>query len=154
DYLNTGELLMAGNKFSSAEQSFLMAKLLYEQDNKQSTTNYAQTLSDLGLLYESRGRYTKAKPYTEDALKLRQNSENKGMLIVSVNNNAVLKKETGLYADAESDLKKGLDLAKMQNDKLAKVLLLNNLAMTYLDMNKLKDAETQMIASITEGSTV
>lgn len=152
--LKNGELLMAGNKYALAEQHFKLAKLLYEEDNKQSTTNYAQSLSDLGLLYQSRGRFAKAKTYTEDALKLRQNSENKGMYLVSVNNAAVLKKETGYYTEAEAGFKKGLELAKMQNDKLARVLLLNNLAMTYLDMNKLKDAETQMIASITEASVL
>ncbi len=152
--LKNGELLLAGNKYALAEQSFKLAKILYEEDHKQATTNYAQTLSNLGLLYQSRGRFNKAKTYTEEALKLRQNADNKGMLLVSVNNSAVLKKETGFYADAEAEFKKGLDLARMQNDKLAKVLLLNNLAMTYLDMNKLKDAETQMIASITEASTI
>lgn len=152
--LKNGELLMAGNKYVLAEQHFKLAKLLYEEDHKQSSTNYAQTLSNLGLLYQSRGRFNKARPFTEEALKLRQNSDNKGMYLVSINNSAVLKKETGYYTEAEADLKKGLDLAKMQNDKLARVLLLNNLAMIYLDMNKLKEAETQMIASITEGSVL
>jgi len=152
--LARGELLMAGNKFNLAEQSFRLAKLLYETDNKTSSPNYAQTLSDLGLLYQSRGRFTKAKPQTEGALRLRQAIDNKGMLIVSINNNAVLKKETGFYTEAENEFKKGLELAMAENNKLGKILILNNLAMTYLDMNKLKVAETQMTASITEASGV
>jgi CHAT domain-containing protein len=105
-------------------------------------------------LYQSRGRYTKAKPFNEDAIKLRENSENKGMLIVSINNNAVLKKETGFYTEAETDLKKALELAKTQNDQLAKALICNNLAMTYLDMNKLKEAESYMNTSITAAASV
>src|SRR6218665_2602392 len=39
--LKNGELFMAGNKYTFAEQSFKLAKLLYEEDSKQSTTNYA-----------------------------------------------------------------------------------------------------------------
>lgn len=152
--LKNGEILMASNKFNLAEQSFKLAKTLYEQDGKNNTDNYSQTISNLGLLYQSRGRFTKAKPFNEDAIKLRENSNNKGMLIVSINNNAVLKKETGFYTEAESDFKKALELAKVQNDPLAKALICNNLAMTYLDMNKLKDAESYMNTSITEAATV
>jgi CHAT domain-containing protein len=152
--LKNGEILMASNQFNLAEQCFKTAKLLYEQDGKNTTENYSQTISNLGLLYQSRGRFTKAKPFNEDAIKLREKSDNKGMLIVSINNNAVLKKETGFYTDAESDFKKALELAKTQNDQLAKALICNNLAMTYLDMNKLKDAESYMTISITEAALV
>lgn len=152
--LKNGELLMAGNKFALAEQSLKLAKLMYEADNKQTSLNYAQTISDLGLLYQSRGRYTAAKTYDEQAIKLRESGENKGMLVVSVNNNAVLKKETGFYTEAEADFKKALALAKEQNDHLAQSLIYNNLAMTYLDMNKLKDAESTMNLSISEAATI
>ncbi|MEO6304058.1 MAG: CHAT domain-containing tetratricopeptide repeat protein [Bacteroidia bacterium] len=152
--LKNGEMLMASNKYAMAEQSFKLAKVLYEEDGKKSSDNYGQTISDLGLLYQSRGRYTKAKTYDEDAIKLRESASNKGMLIVSINNNAVLKKETGYYTEAEADFKKALELAKAQNDQMAKALICNNLAMTYLDMNKLKDAESQMNTSITEASSV
>src|SRR5882757_8602985 len=34
NHLTNGELLMAGNKYNLAEQSFLLAKLLYEKDSK------------------------------------------------------------------------------------------------------------------------
>jgi len=152
--LKNGEILMASNKFNMAENSFKLAKGLYETDGKKTTDNYALTLSNLGLLYQSRGRYTKAKSYNEEAIRLRESSSNKGMLIVSINNNAVLKKETGFYTEAESDFKKALELAKAQNDQLAKALIYNNLAMTYLDMNKLKDAESTMNTSIAEAASV
>ena len=145
---------MASNKFYLAEQSLKLAKVLYEEDGKTTTTNYAQTISDLGLLYQSRGRFTKAKPFDEKAITLRESGEKKGMLVVSINNNAVLKKETGFYTDAEKDFKKAMEIAKGLNDKLATALIYNNLAMTYLDMNKLKDAESQMNTSISEAATV
>lgn len=152
--LKNGEILMASNKFNMAEQSFILAKDLYEKDGKQTTDNYSQTISNLGLLYQSRGRYTKAKAYNEEAIKLRENRENKGMLIVSINNNAVLKKETGNYTEAESDFKKALELANTQNDKLAIALIYNNMAMTHLDMNKLQEAESQMTTCLLEAASV
>lgn len=152
--LKNGELLMASNKFYLAEQSLKLAKVLYEDDKKTTNINYAQTISDLGLLYQSRGRFTKAKPFDEQAIVLRESGDNKGMIIVSINNNAVLKKETGYYTEAEKDFKKAYEQAKGMNDQLAMALINNNLAMTYLDMNKLKDAEGSMNTSISEASTV
>ena len=152
--LKNGELLMAANKFNLAEQSFIQAKDLYERSGNNTSENYAQTISNLGLVYQSGGRFNKAKPFSEDAVLLCQNLENKGKLVVSINNNAVLKKETGYYTEAESDLKKALELATTQNNTLAIALINNNLAMTQLDMNKLKDAEAHMNTSITEASKV
>ncbi len=40
------------------------------------------------------------------------------------------------------------------DDKLAKALIYNNIAMRYLDMNKLKDAETYMNKSLEEAWVV
>ncbi len=152
--LKNGELFLAGNKFYLAEQHLKLAKLLYEESGSTTSTNYGQTLSDLGLLYQSWGRFNKARTFTESALKLRQSGDNKLMLVVSENNLAVLKKETGFYTDAEADFKKALTISKQQNDLLSEVVILNNLAMTYLDMNKLKEAESEMLAAISKASTI
>lgn len=152
--LKNGELLMASNKFYLAEQSLKLSKALYEEEGQTGSLNYSQAISDLGLLYQSRGRYTKAKPFDERAVILRDSIGNKGMQIVSVNNYASLKKEIGLYAEAETDLKKALEMATTQTDALAKALVGNNLAMTYLEMNKLKDAESAMVTSVSEAATV
>lgn len=152
--LRNGELLMAGNKFYLAEQCFKLSKFEYETDGKAETGNYSQVISNLGLLYQSRGRFNKALSLDEQALKQRETSDNKGMLIVSINNLAVLKKETGNYTEAEAGFKKGLELARETNDNLATALLNNNLAMTYLDMNKMKEAETRIALSLTEAAKV
>jgi len=150
--LKNGELLMAGNKFYMAEQSFRLSKLLYEQEQKTNDPNYAQVLSNLGLLYQSRGRYNKAAVLNAQALELREKTDNKGMLLVSVNNAAVLKKETGNYTEAEKEFKKAQQLAETLNDNLAKALVGNNLAMNWLAMNKLKEAEGLMLQSIGDAS--
>jgi CHAT domain-containing protein len=152
--LKNGEVLMAGNKYHLAEQSFKLAKVLYEEQGMTTDQNYAQTISNLGLLYQSRGRYSKAKTYNEQALKLREARDNKGMLIVSINNNAVLKKETGFYPEAVKEFQRALILAKETSDTLAEALINNNLAMAYLDMNKTKDAERTMLLSVNGASSV
>ncbi|MBI2723253.1 MAG: tetratricopeptide repeat protein [Bacteroidetes bacterium] len=146
--LKNGEILMAGNQFNLAEQSFKQAKNLYTQDGKTLSPNYAQTISNLGLLYQSQGLYSKAKFYNEEAIVLREATENKGMFIVSINNNAVLKKELGFYTEAESDLLNVLSMAGGRKDTMALALINNNLAMTYLEMNKLKASEKYMLESI------
>ena len=79
--LKNRELLMAGNKFNLAEQSFKQAKDHNEKAGKDTSENYAQTISNVALVYQSSGRYNKSKSFSEDA---------------------VLKKETGCYTEAES----------------------------------------------------
>lgn len=148
--LKNGELLLAGNKYYLAEQSFKLAKFQYEQAGSSQGTNYAQTISNLGLLYQSRGRFNKAKPFHEKALELRKGSVNKNMLLVSINNYAVWKKETGHFTEAEKDFKTAIQIGKELNNSLSLGLLQNNLALTYADMNKLKEAETLMIMSLEE----
>jgi CHAT domain-containing protein len=149
-HLKNGEMFMAGNKYYFAETSFKKAQLIYENNSKTADHNYSQTIADLGLLYQSRGMFSKAKPFNEQALELRKTADNKGMLIVSINNLSVLKKETGNYTEAEAGLKQALEISKVQHDSLALALVYNNLAMCYLDMNNLKGAESNMLISLTE----
>lgn len=152
--LKNGELLLAGNKYYLAEQSFKLAKFQYEQSASTQSSNYAQTISNLGLLYQIRGRFTSARPFHEKALELRKHENNKDMLLVSQNNYAVWKKETGRFTEAEYDLKAAIEQAKALNNQLALALLQNNLALTYADMNKLKEAEALMLKALTEAGKV
>ena len=153
-FLKNGEMFMSGNHYYLAEQNFKEAQKTYEGYEKTTSNNYSQTLCDLGLLYQSRGMFSKATPYNEKALEIRKVGENKGMLIVSINNCAVLKKEIGKYTEAEAQFKEALEVAKTLHDSLAKALVYNNLAMCYLDMNNLKNAESNMLLSLIEAKKV
>ncbi len=148
--LKNGEMLLASNKYYLAEQSFLLAKKTYEIniDTTKSNVNYEQTLSNLGLMYQSRGMYSKAFPYNERALRFRSLTGKKSLILVSQNNMAVYKKETGNLLEAEKDLKQILATTLADSNALAIGLVNNNLAMVYLDMNKLKDAEAYMNKSL------
>ena len=52
---------MAGHKSSSPKEPYA-GQDLYEEDGK-IDTNYAQVVSDLGLFYQSTGRFVKAKNF-------------------------------------------------------------------------------------------
>ncbi len=144
-----GELLMASNKYALAEQSFKLAIVNYSLANITSGLNYAQAISNLGLLYQSNGRLNKAKARNDKALELRKNESNKGMIAVSLNNKGVLLKDLGDYTGAEKLLKEAIDILQGDtNTNVSLALIHNNLAMVYADMAKLGNAETEMKTSI------
>lgn len=142
--LKQGEMLMASNKMYLAEQSFIKSRDLYIKAGKSLSTNGAQVVTDLALVYQNKGLYTKAMPWCDSAIALRQGLDNKVMLAVAYNNKGVLYKDMGNYTDAEAYIKKANDIVIEQKNDLGIALTLNNLAMVYVGMNKLKDAEAQM----------
>ncbi|HWY13154.1 MAG TPA: CHAT domain-containing tetratricopeptide repeat protein [Bacteroidia bacterium] len=149
-----GELFMATNKFHLAESSFKQAKFFYETAGNKSGLNYSQVISNLCLLYQSNGRYTKAKPFSDQALELRKDIDPKTMYAVSLNNKGVLLKDLGEYTQAEKYLNDALAILKQENDELGQALVHNNLAMAHTDMAKLNVAETDMQSSIEHAAKV
>lgn len=143
-----GELFMASNKYHLAETSFIAAKVAYETA-KNNGLDYAQVLSNLGLLYQSNGRLNKAKDPIDKSLEIRKTEKNKGMYAVSLNNKGVLLKDLGDYTSAEKYLKDAITILKTDtNTNLSLALLHNNLAMVYADMAKLNLAEAEMNTAI------
>lgn len=151
---HNGEMFMATNKFRLAESSFKQAKFFYESNGTKSGLNYSQVISNLGLLYQANGRYTKAKPFCDQALELRKDESNRNMYAVSLNNKGVLLKDLGEYTQAEKYLNEALAILKESNDALGQALVHNNLAMTHADMAKLNVAETDMQSSMDHAAKV
>lgn len=151
---HNGEMFMATNKFRLAESSFKQAKFFYEANGTKSGLNYSQVISNLALLYQANGRYTKAKPFSEQALDLRKDESNKNMYAVSLNNKGVLLKDLGEFTQAEKYLNEALMILKENNDELGQALVHNNLAMTHADMAKLTVAETNMQNSIEHAAKI
>lgn len=149
-----GELFMATNKFHLAESSFKSAKFFYEADGTKTGQNYSQVISNLGLLYQSNGRYTKAKPFIDQAIELRKDGDNKAMYAVSLNNKGVLLKDLGEYTQAEKYFTDAIAVLKDLNDELGLALANNNMAMVHADMAKLNVAEADMNSSIEHASKV
>lgn len=146
----SGEMLYANNKFKSAELAFLAAKLEWEAAGKTNSNSYALTLSNLGLLYMTTGRYTKSEEYTQAALKIRQSIlRNTEAHAASVNNLAVLRKEQGQYNEAEKLIKEALEISAVAEgtESLTYAIALNNKAMLFQAVGRYDEAAKLMIQS-------
>src|SRR5688572_17799850 len=102
----TGELYYGSRKYQLAETSFLNAKKLYEDGGLTENFGYVKTLSNLGLLYATMGRFTQAEGLTAEALDIRKTKlgENNIGVAASLNNYGVLRYNQASYNDSEKDL--------------------------------------------------
>ncbi len=139
----TGEILYATSSYKSSEKNFLKALEIYEKNNLTDSAYAVLTLSNLGLLYHTTGRYALAQEYTLKALHKRENSQNKIGYAASLNNLAVLYKDMGLYTDAEDYIIKAEDFLKKTGKEQTPefAVVENNRAMIYSVIGKYKDAE-------------
>ncbi len=146
DYNRTGELLYATGHYQGAQNAFLSALLLLEREGKGRTEKYALVLSNLGLLFQTTGRYYEAEEMNSRALDLRESLNNPGPLGASCNNLGVLYKETARYAEADDLLNRALTLTEQDPGKssTAYAVVLNNLAVLYQQLGKYEKAEKRM----------
>lgn len=147
NYNSTGELLYASNKFKSAELAFLASIENYKTAGMSQSKEMALALSNLGLLYHTTGRYTKAEDYTERALKMRERvMPNSAMLAVSINNKAVLYKDMGRFNEAEQLIEQAVKMnaSAAGSKSLGYALSLNNKAMLFQAIGRNEAAEGMM----------
>lgn len=148
---NTGEMLYASNKFKAAELAFLRAQELYTENGRVQSKEMALVLANLGLLYHTTGRYTKATDFTDRTLELRESmSSNSAELAASINNKAVLFKDMGRFNDAEAYIEKAIEMSANTAGKksIAYALALNNKAMLFQSIGRNEAAEGLMKESI------
>ncbi|MCF6367214.1 MAG: CHAT domain-containing protein [Bacteroidales bacterium] len=146
----TGEILYVSSSYKMSEKSFLKANKIYEKERLTDSTFSSLTLSNLGLLYHTTGRYSLAEEYTLKALEKRENTENKTGYAASLNNIAVLYKDMGLYTKAEEYIIKAENYLREtgENKSVKFAIVQNNRAMIYQMTGKYKDAEKLMKSSI------
>ncbi len=146
NYNYTGEILYASSSYISSERFFLKALNLYKKNRLTDSTFAILTISNLGLLYHTTGRYALAKEYTLQALQKRKKSADKTGYAASLNNLSVLYKDMGLYTDAEDYIIQAENyLKKTDKDQTIKFAVVeNNRAMIYMMTGKYKDAEILM----------
>ncbi len=146
DYNRTGELLYATGHYQGAQNAFLTALLLLQKEGKENTEKYALVQSNLGLLFQTTGRYYEAEEMNSRALDLREELKDPGPLGASCNNMGVLYKETARYAAADSLLNKALTLTAGSRGKnsTAYAVILNNLAVLNQQLGKYEKAEKLM----------
>ncbi len=155
NFNNSGEIAFASNKFHTAEFSFKQAMFIYEKNGAQKTSDYALTESNLALLYQTTGRYINAEKYSDLALALRKDlDERSAAYAASENNKAVLLKDEGKYNEAEELINKAIEdnSNTLGKNSIPYAIALNNKAMLLQLLGRDEDAEKLMtqVLSITK----
>ena len=150
DFNRTGELLYATGHYQGAQNAFLRALLLMKANGEDNTEKYALVLSNLGLLFQTTGRYYEAEEMNSRALDLREKLNDPGPLGASCNNMGVLCKETARYAEADNYLSRALTLTEGSLGKAstAYAVILNNLAVLNQQLGKYGEAEKLMTRAL------
>ena len=152
-YLDVGEMAYASNGFRLAETSFIGAKLVLEEENETNTLMYSRTLADLGMLYNSMGRYGLSEEFTRRALEHRK--EMRGMESIdyaaSLNNLGVLEKNRGNYNEAEKELTEAIALNEEVSgpESLPYAISLNNRGVLYQILGRYENAEADLRMALT-----
>jgi len=144
NYNYAGELFYVSNEFLKAEKSFNKAIEIYSNANMLDSSFAILTYSNLGLLYNTTGRYALSEASTLKALELNEkNRDNITGYAASLNNLSVLYKDMGKYNEAEIYINKAeKQLLENKEDTTVKyAIVLNNKAMLYQQTGKLDEAE-------------
>ena len=150
DYIRSGELFYATGHYHSAENTFKAARMILENRGLTHSEKYALVESDLGLLYQTTGRYNLSHDFSEKALDLRKTLKSKAALGASFNNLGVLYKETGKYNLAAQYFEKALNITAYAPGKksVAYAIVLNNKAVLDQQLGKYSKAEKEMTHAI------
>lgn len=150
--LDIGEVLYAKGHYKKAGVTFESARAKYEHEGLTNDPNYFKVISNLGLLYSTMGRYTKAEEHTLEALNLRKEAfgDDHSSMGASLNNLAVLQKETGKYNEAEENLKQTINILTnaFGRKSMPVAIALNNEAMLYQDMGRYEQADETLKRAI------
>ncbi len=147
DYNEAGEMFYASNKFRAAEVAFIAALGIYEYHDIAHTKDAALTISNLGLVMHSKGRFNQAEKFTLRGLELRRDElrDDRGYSS-SLNNLAVLYKDMGRYNEAEKLFEEAIRLTRetIGENSAPMSIILNNKAMLLQTMGRYEQAEQLM----------
>lgn len=148
----SGELAYGSGHYAMAEKRLNSALQIYEEAGLTETTGYLKTLSTLGLLYGTMGRYTQAENFTVTAIDMRRQvlGENSMAMVSSLNNYGVLHHNLARYNEAEKELAKASEVARLQRQEASMpyAIILNNQAMLFQTMGRLDAAERTLKQAI------
>lgn len=148
DYMDIGEMAYAANGFKLAEGSFITANAILLVEGNEQNPLYGRGLANLGLLYNSMGRYSAAEEFTNMALHIREKYRGKESkdYAASLNNLAVLNKDLGNYNKAEKEITQAIQLNKklLGEESIAYAISLNNRGVLYQTLGRYNDAEKDM----------
>ena len=148
EYLDVGEMALATNGFKLAEISLIAATVILEAGGLQDHLLYSRSLADLGMLYNSMGRYALSEIFTKKALQLRQEQRGKESLdyAASLNNLGVLNKNRGYYNESEKELTEAIELNRNVSGETTfpYAIAVNNRGVLYQVLGRYEDSEKDM----------
>ena len=148
EMMDLGEMAYSANLFKLAEGYFLAANLVLVGGAYEDEPLYGRGLANLGLLYNSSGRYAAAKEFTVWALNIREKyrGHDSQDYAASLNNMAVLNKDLGNYNEAEKEISEAIEINKaiLGDDAIAYAISLNNRGVLYQVLGRYGDAEEDM----------
>jgi CHAT domain-containing protein/Tfp pilus assembly protein PilF len=148
-----GEMQFAGYRFESAEKSYNSSLSLLEGNSLIEKPLYSLVLSNMGLLYETTGRYQLAEEFTKKAINIRKQSADTipEAYAASLNNLSVLYKNMGRYDESETTIEDALKYQAKVKDgtsSLPYALMLNNKAVLLQMLGRYNEAEPVMLQAI------
>lgn len=149
---SSGEIFFAAHRYKFAEYLFKDAVKDYEMYNLTAESGYTLAMSNLGLLYNTMGRYEKSLEVTQKALELRRQKfgEKNAVYAASLNNISVLLKDMGKYSEATDSIDKALNInaQTLGKESLAYAIMLNNKAMLHYSMGQYQEAVKTLIPAL------
>ncbi len=146
-----GERFYSSNRFRPAELAFFSAFGIYEYNLITDTKDAALTISNIGLVLHSTGKYNLAEQYTQRALEISKNVLNDDKAYATeLNNLAVLYKDMGKYNESEKLINQALDINKNieGTSSLAYAFCLNNKAILFQNIGRYNKAKEMLNESI------
>lgn len=146
--MDIGEMAYSANGFKVAETYFAAANIILVSGGYEEEPLYGRGLANLGLLYNSMGRYAAAEKFTVWALNIREKyrGHESQDYAASLNNMAVLNKDLGNYNEAEKEITEAIEINKaiLGDEAIAYAISLNNRGVLYQVLGRYADAETDM----------
>jgi CHAT domain-containing protein/Tfp pilus assembly protein PilF len=148
EMMDMGEMFYSANGFKLAEVYFASANLLLLGGGYLEHPLYGRGLANLGLLYNSMGRFAAAETLTVKALDIREKyrGHDSRDYAASLNNLAVLNKDLGNYNEAEKEITEAIEINRniSGDDAIAYGISLNNRGVLYQVLGRYTDAEADM----------
>lgn len=148
EMMDMGEMFYSANGFKLAEAYFAGANIILVGGDYEAEPLYGRGLANLGLLYNSMGRYAAAKEFTVWALNIREKyrGHDSQDYAASLNNMAVLNKDLSKYNEAEKEISEAIEINKsiLGDEAIAYAISLNNRGVLYQVLGRYADAEQDM----------
>ena len=151
NYNSAGEILFVTGHYERAEKSLFKSYEIYKGQNMLNEPEAVLNMTNLGLLYQTIGKYTLAEQFSKDALsKFKHINGDTVGYAATLNNLGVLYKIEGKYTDAEKYLIDARDYIADNSgeNNIEYAIVTNNLAMLYQLVNKTDKAENLMLKSL------